>query len=51
MTANALKLVPLVFVRWRVARRGMDRVDLDAAEWRIPAARMKMHEPAHRAAV
>jgi integrase len=44
-TAGALKLAPLVFVR-PGELRGAEWVefDLDAAEWRIPAERMKMRE-------
>jgi integrase len=42
---SALRLLPLVFVRpgeLRMAEWG--EIDLDAAEWRIPAERMKMRE-------
>ena len=41
----ALKLAPLVFVRPRELRAAeWIEIDLDAAEWRIPAERMKMGE-------
>ena len=43
---SALRLAPLVFVRpgeLRLAR--WDEFDLPGAEWRIPAARMKMAKP------
>ena len=46
VTALALKLAPLVFVRpgeLRVAE--WSEFDLENADWRIPAARMKMGEP------
>jgi integrase len=46
ITAAALKLAPLVFVRpgeLRGARWA--EFDLDGAEWRIPGERMKMGEP------
>ena len=45
ITALALKLAPLVFVR-PGELRGAEwaEFDLDGAEWRIPAARMKMGE-------
>ncbi|RFP11867.1 integrase arm-type DNA-binding domain-containing protein [Duganella sp. BJB475] len=40
----ALKLAPLVFVRPGELRAAeWAEIDLDGAEWRIPAARMKMH--------
>ncbi len=45
ITEAALKLAPLVFVRpgeLRAAR--WEEINLEAAEWRIPAARMKMRE-------
>ncbi len=44
-TAGALKLAPLVFVR-PGELRGAEwaEFDLDAAEWRIPAERMKVRE-------
>jgi len=45
MTGLALKLAPLLFVRPGELRRAQwDEIDLDGAEWRIPAARMKMKE-------
>lgn len=44
-TKAALKLAPLVFVRPGELRRAeWAEFDLDSAEWRIPAARMKMRE-------
>lgn len=44
-TAFALKLAPLVFVRPGELRAAeWNEFDLDASEWRIPAARMKMGE-------
>jgi integrase len=45
-TVIALKLLMLTFVR-TVELRGAEwkEFDLDAAEWRIPAERMKMREP------
>jgi integrase len=45
VTAGALKLAPLVFVR-PGELRGAEwaEIDFDAAEWRIPAERMKMRE-------
>jgi len=45
-TRCALKLIGLTFVRTTelIAAR-WDEFDLDAAEWRIPAARMKMRTP------
>ena len=43
VTQCALRLAPLVFVRPGELRRAeWSEFDLDAAEWRIPAARMKM---------
>ena len=46
VTACALKLAPLVFVRPGELRRAeWVEIDLDAAEWRIPADKMKMREP------
>jgi integrase len=46
MTACALKFAPLVFVRPGELRAAeWSEFDLDAAEWRIPADRMKMREP------
>jgi integrase len=45
-TAAALKLAPLVFVRPGELRAAdWSEFDLDSAEWRIPAGRMKMKEP------
>lgn len=42
---SALQLAPLVFVRSGELRRAeWSEIDLDAAEWRIPAERMKMRE-------
>lgn len=42
---SALKLAPLVFVRPGELRRAeWAEFDLDKAEWRIPAAKMKMRE-------
>ena len=44
-TAIALKLSPLVFVRPSELRAAeWSEIDLNAAEWRVPAARMKMRE-------
>lgn len=44
----ALKLAPLVFVRPGELRHAeWTEFDLDAAEWRIPASKMKMRQP-HR---
>lgn len=46
VTACALRLAPLVFVRPGELRRAeWAEIDLDAAEWRIPAAKMKMRAP------
>lgn len=46
VTQCALKLAPLVFVRPGELRTAEWReFDLDAAEWRIPAAKMKMRSP------
>lgn len=43
VTACALKLAPLLFVRPGELRHAeWSEFDLDAAEWRIPAAKMKM---------
>jgi integrase len=48
LTKLALKLAPLVFVRPGELRRAeWAEFDLEAAEWRIPAAKMKMRRP-HR---
>lgn len=47
-TKAALRLAPLVFVRPGELRHAeWAEFDLDAAEWRIPAAKMKMRRP-HR---
>jgi integrase len=44
-TLAALRIAPLVFVRPGELRRAeWSELDLDAAEWRIPAAKMKMRE-------
>lgn len=44
--ACALKLAPLVFVRPGELRQAeWAEIDLDAAEWNIPAHKMKMREP------
>lgn len=46
VTQCALRLAPLVFVRPGELRRAeWSEFDLDAAEWRIPAERMKMRDP------
>ena len=46
VTKCALKLAPLVFVRPGELRQAeWAEFDLDAAEWNIPAARMKMRQP------
>ena len=46
VTALALKLAPLVFVRpGELRAAGWSEFDPENAEWRIPAARMKMGEP------
>jgi integrase len=45
-TRCALRLAPLLFVRPGELRHAeWKEIDFDAAEWRIPAARMKMKEP------
>jgi integrase len=45
VTKCALRLAPLVFVRPGELRKAeWTEFDLDAAEWRIPATRMKMRE-------
>lgn len=45
VTRCALRLAPLVFVRPGELRRATwDEINFAAAEWRIPAARMKMRE-------
>jgi integrase len=44
--ANALKLAPYVFVRPGELRAAVwDEIDWKAAEWRLPAHRMKMRKP------
>jgi integrase len=44
-TQAALKLAPLVFLRPGELRKAeWPEIDLESAEWRIPAARMKMRE-------
>ncbi|MHB1117768.1 tyrosine-type recombinase/integrase [Sideroxydans sp.] len=46
VTRCALRLAPLVFVRPGELRKAeWAEIDLDRAEWNIPAARMKMREP------
>ena len=46
MVTGALRLLLLTFVRPGELRGARwDEFDLDAGEWRIPAARMKMREP------
>lgn len=46
VTCSALKLAPLVFVRPGELRQAeWVEIDLDRAEWCIPAERMKMKEP------
>ena len=43
VTSSALRLAPLVFVRPGELRKAeWSEMDLDKAEWRIPAAKMKM---------
>jgi integrase len=45
-TVAALKLAPYLFVRSGELRMmEYSELNLDAAEWRIPGARMKMGEP------
>src|SRR5438093_2051944 len=45
VTKSALRLAPLVFVRPGELRKAQwPEIDLDKAEWRIPAKRMKMRE-------
>lgn len=45
VTSCALRLAPLVFVRPGELRQAeWTEIDLDAAEWRIPAGKMKMGE-------
>lgn len=46
ITKSALMLAPLVFVRPGELRNAeWPEIDLDAAEWRIPSAKMKMRTP------
>jgi integrase len=46
VTKCALRIAPLVFVRPGELRKAeWMEIDLDKAEWNIPAARMKMREP------
>lgn len=46
VTACALKLAPLVFVRPGELRHAeWNEIDLDKAEWRIPGEKMKAREP------
>lgn len=46
VTKCALRLAPLVFVRPGELRKAeWSEIDLDAAQWNIPAARMKMRVP------
>lgn len=46
ITATALKLAPLVFVRPGELRQAeWSEIDIDKAEWRIPAEKMKMNAP------
>lgn len=46
VTKCALRLAPLVFVRPGELRKAeWPEIDLDKAEWNIPAERMKMREP------
>jgi integrase len=46
VTQCALRLAPLVFVRPGELRKAeWTEIDLDRAEWNIPATRMKMREP------
>ena len=46
VTMLALKLAPLLFVRPGELRAAeWSEIDLDAAEWRIPAEKMKMRRP------
>ena len=48
VTCSALRLAPLVFVRPGELRKAQwAEIDLERAEWCIPAERMKMKEP-HR---
>ena len=44
-TEAALRLLPIIFLRSTELRWGeWPEIDFDAAEWRVPAARMKMKE-------
>jgi integrase len=46
VTVCAMKLAPLVFLRPGELRQAQwSEIDLDRAEWNIPAERMKMREP------
>jgi integrase len=46
VTVCALKLAPLVFVRPGELRNAeWSEIDLDNAEWKIPAEKMKMRKP------
>lgn len=46
VTRCALRLAPLVFVRPKELRMAeWSEIDLEAAEWNIPAEKMKMREP------
>ena len=46
VTRCALKLAPLLFVRPGELRNAeWSEIDLDAAEWNIPASKMKMRQP------
>lgn len=46
VTKCALRIAPLVFVRPGELRKAeWSEIDLDNAEWNIPASRMKMREP------
>jgi integrase len=46
ISQSALRLAPLTFVRPGELRKAeWSEIDLDAAEWRIPAERMKMKAP------
>lgn len=46
ITKCALQLAPLVFVRPGELRHGLwSEIDLEAAEWRIPAGKMKARRP------
>ena len=46
ITKSALRLAPLVFVRPGELRMAeWQEIDLDQAEWTIPAGRMKMRQP------